>query len=212
MTWLGTFNAQGQPTGGLVYFLIPPVTESIMGLMIFIGIFALAGALFAYFTQRRGLKIAIGCAVVGGLIWFATVYSLGLTSLMAISLVDLARMATYALFMIGGAVVFSYFWMTTAGMDPAAVANQIQSTGMQIPGYRRDVRIIEKVLSRYIPSLTVLGGAAVGFLAAYADFTGALGTGTGILLATMIIYNLYEELAMQHMEDMHPAVRKLLGK
>ena len=103
-------------------------------------------------------------------------------------------------------------WMSTAGMDSASVAKQIESTGMQIPGYRRDVRIIEKVLNRYIPGLTILGGAAVGMLAAYADFTGALGTGTGILLATMIIYSLYEELAQQHMEDMHPALRKLMGK
>ena len=114
--------------------------------------------------------------------------------------------------MIVGSVIFSIFWVATAGMDARAVANQIQSTGMQIPGYRRDVRIIEKVLNRYIPGLAILGGASVGFLAAYADFTGALGSGTGLLLATLIIYNLYEEIAMQHMEDMHPAVRKLLGK
>ena len=93
-----------------------------------------------------------------------------------------------------------------------AVANQIHSTGMQIPGYRRDIRIIEKVLSRYIPPLAVLGGAAVGFLAAFADFTNALGTGTGLLLATMIVFSLYEELATQHMEDMHPALRKLMGQ
>ncbi|RLJ06512.1 MAG: hypothetical protein DRP18_00650 [Candidatus Aenigmatarchaeota archaeon] len=92
------------------------------------------------------------------------------------------------------------------------MAQQIHSTGMQIPGYRRDIRIIESVLERYIPPLAVLGGAAVGFLAAFADFTNALGTGTGILLATMIIYSLYEELTIQHLEDMHPAVRRLLGR
>jgi preprotein translocase subunit SecY len=68
------------------------------------------------------------------------------------------------------------------------------------------------VLNRYIPGLTILGGASVGFLASFADFTGALGTGTGILLATLIVQNLYEELAMKHMEDMHPSLRKLFGK
>ncbi len=212
MTFLGTFNAEGQATGGLVYFLIPPRTEAITGLMVFIGLFVLTGALFTYFTKRRNIKLVALFGIVGGVAWFALVSSLGLTSLTVITPVDIARMLIYSLFMIGGAVVFSVFWVITAGMDAGAVANQIQSTGMQIPGYRRDVRIIERVLNRYIPGLTVLGGAAVGFLASFADFTGALGTGTGILLSTMIIYSLYEEIATQQMEDMHPAFRKLLGK
>ena len=137
---------------------------------------------------------------------------MGLTALATISLVDIARLITYSLFMIGGAVMFSVFWVNTAGMDAGSVASQIESTGMQIPGFRRDIRIIERVLNRYIPALAILGGAAVGFLAAFADFTQALGTGTGILLAVMITYQLYEEIAMQHMEDMHPAVRRFFGK
>ena len=209
--WLGTFS-ENQATGGLVYFLVPPRSPPIMGIMIFIGIFALIGAAIAYFTQKKGLKITALFAALGGVAWFGVASSLGLSSLLVIDPIDIARMFTYSCFMIIGAVVFSYFWMTTAGMDSASVAKQIESTGMQIPGYRRDVRIIEKVLNRYIPGLTILGGAAVGMLAAYADFTGALGTGTGILLATMIIYSLYEELAQQHMEDIHPALRKLMGK
>jgi preprotein translocase subunit SecY len=69
---------------------------------------------------------------------------------------------------------------------------------------------MESVLDRYIPALSVVGGALIGALAAYADLTGALGTGTGILLTTMIIYNLYEQIAMQHMEDMHPALRRIM--
>ncbi len=59
--------------------------------------------------------------------------------------------------------------------------------------------------------LAVLGALAVGSLAAFADFTNALGTGTGILLSTLIIYNLYEDIAAKHMEDMHPAIRKIMG-
>ena len=212
MTWFGTFNAEGQATGGLVYFLIPPRTEAISGLMVFIGLFVLLGAFITYMTKRRNVKLVGLFGLVGAIAWYGLVTALGLTSLTVITPVDIARMFVYSLFMIGGAVVFSVFWVITAGMDAGAVANQIQSTGMQIPGYRRDVRIIERVLNRYIPGLTILGGAAVGFLAAFADFTGALGSGTGILLTTMIIYSFYEELAAQQMEDMHPAFRKLLGK
>jgi preprotein translocase subunit SecY len=213
--WLGIFDAQGNPTGGLIYFLIPPRTTAIAGIMISIGLFALVGALFIYFTRRSGaggLKIILLSGIVGALFWYFGVSSLGLTALTMISLTDIARLVTYSLFMVGGAIMFSIFWVNTAGMDAGSVAGQIESTGMQIPGFRRDIRIIERVLNRYIPALAILGGAAVGFLAAFADFTGALGTGTGILLAVMITYQLYEEIAMQHMEDMHPAVRRFFSK
>ena len=74
--------------------------------------------------------------------------------------------------------------------------------------FRRDPRILEKVLDRYITPLAVLGGAAVGALAALADFIGALGTGTGILLTVMIIYNFYENLAARYLEEMNPMIRK----
>ena len=215
--WLGTFDSQNNPASGLVYLLSPPsigtpAGQSMAVLLITIGIFALIGAALAYLTKKTGWKLVLGFAAIGGIIELSLVYGLGITLFSSIEMIDILRFGTYAAFMIIGAVIFSIFWVATAGMDARSVANQIQSTGMQIPGYRRDVRIIERVLNRYIPGLAILGGAAVGFLAAYADFTGALGTGTGILLATLIIYNLYEEIAMKHMEDMHPAVRKLLGK
>lgn len=207
---LGVFDSGGNPTGGLIYFLSVPNNIVIQQIMIFMGVFALIGAVLAYFTKRKGWKLALGFAALGGVVWFLFAASTGLSSLAAVPLIDIVRVICYSAFLMGGATVFAIFWMSTSGMDPRSVADQIQSTGMQIPGFRRDVRIIERVLSRYIPYLAVLGGAAVGALAAYADFTGALGTGTGILLATMIIYQLYEELSMQHMEDMHPALRKLM--
>lgn len=213
--WLGTFDAQGNPTGGLVLFLMHPRTTAISGMMISIGLFALVGALVVYFTKRKtgsAIKIVMAAGAAGGLAWYLGMTSMGLTSLINISVLDIARLFTYTLFMVGGSVMFSYFWVNTAGMDAKTVASQIESTGMQIPGFRRDIRIIEKVLNRYIPALAILGGAAVGFLAAFADFTDALGTGTGILLSVMIVYQLYEQIAMQHMEDMHPALRRFFGK
>ncbi|TAL46953.1 preprotein translocase subunit SecY [archaeon] len=109
-------------------------------------------------------------------------------------------------------MVFAMFWVNTAGMDAKSVAEQLESVGMQIPGYRRDPRIIESVLNRYIPSLTILGGLAVGILAAVADVTGAIGTGTGILLSVMIIYQLYEQLGNENLEGAHPLLRKVMGK
>ncbi len=125
---------------------------------------------------------------------------------------ELVWVLFYTGVMVLGSVIFSIFWVNTAGMDARSVANQIQRTGMQIPGFRRDPRVIEAVLQRYIPPLAVLGGAFVGFLAAVADFSGAIVRGTGLLLTVMIIYQMYEQLAMQHLEDMNPMVRKFFEK
>jgi len=118
--------------------------------------------------------------------------------------------ASYTIFMIIGAIVFSIFWMQTAGMDAKTQAKNIMSSGLQIPGFRRDERILERILNRYIFPLTVMGAIAVGLLAASADILGALTRGTGILLTVMIIYRLYEEIAQQHMMDMFPALRRMM--
>jgi len=117
---------------------------------------------------------------------------------------------TYALFLMVGAVIFSIFWVQTAGMDARSQAKQIMSSGLQIPGFRRDERVLERILNRYIFPLTIMGAITVGFLAAFADILGALTSGTGILLTVMIIYRLYEEIAQQHMMDMYPALRRMM--
>jgi preprotein translocase subunit SecY len=117
----------------------------------------------------------------------------------------------YVIAMIIGCVIFSWFWVQTSGMDAKSQAKQIMSSGLQIPGFRRDARVLERLLERYITPLTVLGAIAVGILAGLADVSGALTNGTGLLLTVMIIYRLYEEIAKQHMMDMNPALRKFMG-
>jgi preprotein translocase subunit SecY len=123
----------------------------------------------------------------------------------------LAQSFVYIIFMVAGSILFAVFWVKTSGMDAGNVANQILASGLQIPGFRKDSRVLESILSRYIMPLTVMGGAAVGILASMADLLGALVRGTGLLLAVMIVYKLYEEIAQQHAYDMHPALRKMMG-
>ena len=98
-------------------------------------------------------------------------------------------------------------------MGPEAVARQIQSSGMQIPGFRRDPRILKKVLERYIPALTILSSALVGLLAVFANLIGTVGntTGTGLLLTVGIVIRLYEDIAREQAMEMHPVLRKFLG-
>lgn len=125
---------------------------------------------------------------------------------------EILRAFTYIIFLCVGAMIFSIFWVNTSGMDAKSVANQLQSSGLQIPGYRRDPRIMESVLNRYIPSLTILGGIGIGLLAAGADFLGVIGSGTGILLTIMILHDLYERLKSEDIEEAHPWIRKIVGE
>ncbi|MDP3728829.1 MAG: preprotein translocase subunit SecY [bacterium] len=130
----------------------------------------------------------------------------------SLTLSHIAQALVYLLFMVVGAIIFGIFWVQTSGMDASAQARNMLNSGLQIPGFRRDQRVLEAILNRYIFPLTVMGGAAVGILAASADLMGALTQGTGILLAVMIIYKLYEDIANHHMMDMHPALAKIMTK
>ncbi|MCK5177351.1 MAG: preprotein translocase subunit SecY [Candidatus Aenigmarchaeota archaeon] len=151
-----------------------------------------------------------GGAIVGGPLLYLSPPRDFLLSILQFNVlgIDVLRVICYTLFMVIGSAVFATFWVMTSGMDAGSVAKQIQNTGMQIPGFRKDIRVIERVLARYIMPLALMGGAFVGFLAAFADFTGSLASGTGILLVVMIIYQLYEQIATQYMKDMNPALRK----
>ncbi|MGC8662204.1 MAG: preprotein translocase subunit SecY [Candidatus Micrarchaeia archaeon] len=108
-------------------------------------------------------------------------------------------------------IVFGKFWVEMTGQNPKDVASQLQEVGWQIPGFRRDPRIIENVLNKYIPTITVLGSVIVGLLAALATLTGAIGTGMGILLTVGIMYMTYQQLEQQHMLEGYPALDKFLS-
>lgn len=119
---------------------------------------------------------------------------------------------TYIIFMVILCVIFGQFWVETTGMGAKEVAEQLDRSGLQIPGFRRDPRVVEKKLSDYIPHIVVLGSAFVGLLAAMADMTGALGTGTGILLTVGILYRMYTDLENQRLFDSYSSIGGLLGR
>ncbi|WP_257298632.1 preprotein translocase subunit SecY [Haloarchaeobius sp. FL176] len=116
-------------------------------------------------------------------------------------------------FMIAGGAIFAIFWVETTDMGPKSTAKQIQNSGMQIPGFRQNIGVIEKVMERYIPQVTVIGGALVGLLAVMANMLGTVGsvTGTGLLLTVSITYKLYEEIAEEQLMEMHPMMRQMFG-
>jgi preprotein translocase subunit SecY len=124
-----------------------------------------------------------------------------------------AHTIIYFSVMVIGSIIFAKFWIETTNMGPEDVAKQIQSSGMQIPGFRRDPRVLKKVLERYIPVVTVISGAFVGGLAALADMVGTVGntSGTGVLLTVGILIRMYEDIGREQLIEMHPVLRGFFG-
>jgi len=213
---LGNYDQNGVPISGIMLFLTSPSSSQQAGavsLIIVTVLAAVIGLMFALLAIRLWKKYAVRMALLGGMIGLFLGFILVVNyNLPPITNTEILQSISYMLVFIIGSVIFSLFWVNTAGMDSKSVAGQFESASIIIPGFRHDPRIVERVLDRYIPALTILGGAFVGFLAAFADLTAAIGTGTGILLTVMIIYQLYEQISSQHYQDIHPAVRKFIGE
>lgn len=118
---------------------------------------------------------------------------------------------THMLFFMLLSTIFAIFWVKTSGMDAKSQAEKISSSGLQVAGFRQDIRILESILDRYIMPLTVMGGMAIGLLASFTNLIGALIRGTAILLVIMIMFQFYQNIAQQHASDMNPLMRKFIG-
>lgn len=79
-------------------------------------------------------------------------------------------------------------------------------------GFRQDERVLETILDRYIMPLTIMGGLAIGLLAAFTDLMGALVSGTSILLVIMITNQFYQTIASQHPEIINPSLGKFVNQ
>ena len=165
--------------------------------------------LFAAMFQKLGFPI-LG-TVTNGQAVNGIAYILSPPNSLSLLLTDPLRVLIYAVVFIAACILFAVLWVELSGIGPKQVSKQLHGMGMQIPGHRSSRAHFEKILKRYIPAITVLGGAFVGLLAFGADLTGALGGGTGVLLTVGIVYKLYEEIAQEQLMDMHPMLRKFLG-
>jgi len=124
---------------------------------------------------------------------------------------DPLRAAAYTGILVSFSIIFSLTWLEVGGLGPSTVAKQLVDSGMQIPGFRRSGRPIEQVLKRYIPTVTILGGAIVGLIASVADFFGVFGSGMGVLLSVGILYQYYQLLVQERVSEMYPALRRFFG-
>lgn len=140
---------------------------------------------------------------VGGIMYYLSPPR-GIAQLMS----EPVRALIYLIIVMALCAVFAMLWAEITGMDSKSVAKNIQKSGLQVAGYKRDIRVIETVLNKYIPPIIILGGITVGLLAAVADFTNALGRGTGILLSVSITYRMYADLIRD--PDLPSEIRKFL--
>ncbi len=125
---------------------------------------------------------------------------------------DPIRALIYGIVMVALCGAFASLWIEVAGLTPRDISRQLMGAGVVVPGFRRSPKVIETLLSRFIPTVTLLGGLLMGFLATFADFLNALGTGAGILLTVGIIYQYYELIAEEQISEMGAAFRTLVGR
>eukprot|EP00184_Porphyridium_aerugineum_P002971 CAMPEP_0184706316 /NCGR_PEP_ID=MMETSP0313-20130426/36696_1 /TAXON_ID=2792 /ORGANISM="Porphyridium aerugineum, Strain SAG 1380-2" /LENGTH=474 /DNA_ID=CAMNT_0027167867 /DNA_START=587 /DNA_END=2011 /DNA_ORIENTATION=- len=108
---------------------------------------------------------------------------------------DPVRALFYLAFILTACALFSKAWIEVSGSSARDVAKQLQQQQMTLKGHR-DTAVV-KELNRYIPTAAAFGGMCIGVLTIMADFLGAIGSGTGILLAVTIIYQYFEIFAKE---------------
>jgi len=65
-------------------------------------------------------------------------------------------------------------------------------------------------LEKYIPTISILGGLIIGIVSAVAQFLGVFSTGTGVLLCVSILYQYYQAIIQEQIEDLYPFLREAL--
>ena len=104
-----------------------------------------------------------------------------------LAFLDPIHTAIYITFIISACALFSKTWIEVSGSGPRDVAKQLKDQQMVMAGHREGS--MYKELKRVIPTAAAFGGAILGLLSVAADLMGALGSGTGILMAVTIIYS-----------------------
>lgn len=162
----------------------------------------------SFFLNMFGMynQTTQGTTAIGGLSYYTTSPG-SLTGVMA----DPVRALVYFLIVVGFCIIFSITWLEIGGLGADQMANQLLQSGMQIAGFRRSRKPLEKLLNRYIPTITVIGGIIIGSLAALSEFFGVFGSGMGALLAVSILYQYYQTMVQEQVEDLYPFLRGAFG-
>jgi protein transport protein SEC61 subunit alpha len=117
------------------------------------------------------------------------------TSLASI-LFDPIHAVIYVLHIIISACAWLQPWLEISGMSAKHVYQQFKQGNREISGSPPTYHL----LNRYIPTAAAFGGIVVALLTIFADFLGAIGSRTSLLLAANIIHNYHEMLTKEKHE------------
>lgn len=112
---------------------------------------------------------------------------------------DPVHFVLYVAFVLAASALFAKAWIEVSGSSPRDVAKMLKDQQMIMRGHREGS--MYKELKRIIPVAAYLGGLLVGALTVAADLMGAIGSGTGILLAVTIIYQYFEMFVKEQAEQ-----------
>ena len=103
------------------------------------------------------------------------------------AITDPIHTLTYVTFIVSLCALFSKIWIEVSGTGPRDVAKQLKDQQMVMAGHHEALMYEE--LKRVDPTAAAVGGAILGLLSVIVELMGALGNGTGILMAVNIIYS-----------------------
>lgn len=124
---------------------------------------------------------------VGGLVYYLTAPN-SLSDMFN----DPIHFILYVAFMLGSCAYFAKIWILVNGTSAKDVQRNLKANDMTLAGFRDES--VVRHLEKYINVAAALGGVAIASLTILADFLGAIGSGTGILLATTMIYDYFQIL------------------
>merc|ERR1711976_144529 len=131
------------------------------------------------------IPIILQTALVSNLYFFSQLLYRRFKSNMLVNLLDVWEDPLHALiyvaFVLISCALFSKTWIEVSGSSSRDVAKQLRDQQMVFKGHREQSLL--HTLDMYIPTAAAFGGMCIGMLTIVADFLGAIGSGTGILLS-----------------------------
>eukprot|EP01084_Bolivina_argentea_P292702 503276_1 len=105
----------------------------------------------------------------------------------------------YITFVLSTCALFSKIWIDINHTTARDEAKKLAEQGKFLQQARENEEDMMLALNRYIPTAAAFGGLCIGVLTLFADFLGAIGSGTGILLAVTTIFQYYEMIPQEEL-------------
>jgi len=130
------------------------------------------------------------------------IYYLSPPSSVTEAFTDPLHFVLYVAFMLTSCALFSKVWIEISMQSAKHIASSLRQQNMKLAFARDDPKAMQEQLNRYIPTAAAFGGMCIGLLTIAADLLGAVGSGTGILLAVTIVYQFFEAIDKERKEAM----------